>query len=45
MKSLFPPISSDVAMGGVVTKEQYISCAQYLELVYSQPETLYDIIP
>ena len=32
-------------MGSVVTKEQAISQAQYLELVYSQSETLYDLIP
>jgi hypothetical protein len=31
-------------MGGVVTKEQDISCAQYLDLVYSQMGTLYDLL-
>ena len=45
MKSLFPPISCDVAMGGVVTEEQAINSTQYLDLVYSQSETLYDLIP
>ena len=45
MKSLLPPIAHDVAMGGVVTKEQAISRAQYLDLVYSQYDTLYDLIP
>ena len=35
-KYLFPPISRHVAMGGAVIKEQTISHAQYLELVYSQ---------
>jgi hypothetical protein len=44
-KSLFPPIARDVSMGGVVTKEQVISHAQYLDLVYSQSDTLYDLIP
>ena len=44
-KSLLPPIAWDVAMGGVVTEEQAISQAQYLDLVYSQSETLYDLIP
>ena len=44
-KSLLPPISRDVAMGGVVTEEQAISWAQYLDLVYSQSGTLYDLIP
>ena len=39
-----PPIARDVAMGGVVT-EQEISCTQYLDLVYSQSSTLYDLIP
>ena len=32
-------------MGGAVTEEQAISRAQYLDLVYSQSETLYDLIP
>ena len=36
MKSFFPPISLDVAMGGVATEEQVISHAHYLDLVYSQ---------
>ena len=33
--SLLLPIARDVAMGGVVTEEQAISHAQYLDLVYS----------
>ena len=32
-------------MGGVVIKDQAISRAQYLDLVYSQSEMLYDLIP
>jgi hypothetical protein len=32
-------------MGGIVTKEQSISHAQYLNLVYSHLGTLYDLIP
>ena len=32
-------------MGGAVTKEQAISRAQYMDLVYSQSRTLYDLIP
>ena len=32
-------------MGSVVIEEQAISRAQYLDLVYSQSETLYDLIP
>jgi hypothetical protein len=43
-KSLLPPISHDVAMGGIVTEEQAITRAQYLDLVYSQSGTLYDLI-
>jgi hypothetical protein len=44
-KSLLPPISRDVAMGGVVTEEEAIARAQYLDLVYSQSGTLYELIP
>ena len=32
-------------MGGVVTEEQAISRAQYLDFVYSQSKTLYELIP
>jgi hypothetical protein len=32
-------------MGGVITEEQAISRAQYLDLVYSQTGTLYDLLP
>ena len=32
-------------MGSVVTEEKDISRAQYLDLVYSQSGTLYDLIP
>jgi hypothetical protein len=38
-------ISKDIAMGGVVTEEQAISHAQYIDLVYSQTGTLYDLLP
>jgi hypothetical protein len=38
-------IGKDIAMGGVVTEEKAISCAQYLDLVYSQTGTLYDLLP
>jgi hypothetical protein len=44
-KSLLPPIARDVAMGGVVTEEEAIAHAQYLDLVYSQYGTLYELIP
>ena len=43
-KLLLPPISRDVSMGGVVTEEQAINRAQYLDLMYSQSGTLYDLI-
>ena len=42
---MLPPISRYVAMGGAVTEEQAINLAQYLDLVYSQSRTLYDLIP
>jgi hypothetical protein len=38
-------MARDVAMGGVVTEEEAISRAQYLDLVYSQSGTLYELIP
>ena len=38
-------IAKDIAMGACVTKEQAIAHAQYLDLVYSQSSTLYDILP
>jgi hypothetical protein len=38
-------ISCDVAMGGVVTEEEAIARDQYLDLVYSQSGTLYELIP
>jgi hypothetical protein len=45
-KSLLPPIARDVSMGNVVTEDQaIIVCMQYLDLVYSQSDTLYDLIP
>ena len=44
-KSLLPPISRDVAIGSAVTEEKAISQDQYLNLVYSQLRTLYDLIP
>ena len=43
-KSLFPKISCDVAMSGVVIEEDIIRRAQHLDLIYWQSGTLYDII-
>ena len=45
IKSLLPSITEDVAKGGVVTEEQFIARAQYLDLIYTQSGTLYDKIP
>ena len=35
IKSLLPSITEDVAKGGVVTEEQVIAHAQYLDLIYT----------
>ena len=35
IKSLLPSITEGVAKGGVVTEEQVISHAQYLDLIYT----------
>ena len=37
-KYLFPPIAQDLNMGGVVTKEQAISRAQYVEQFIPSPK-------
>jgi hypothetical protein len=44
-KSFVNEIGKEIAMGGVVTEEKAISRAQYLDLVYSQMGTLYDLLP
>jgi hypothetical protein len=44
-KSFVNEIGKEIAMGGVVTEEQAISHAQYLDLFYSQMGTLYDLLP
>jgi hypothetical protein len=44
-KSFVNDIGHDISMGGVVTKEKTIIHAQYLDLVYSQMGTLYDLLP
>jgi hypothetical protein len=43
-ESFVNDIGHDIAMGGVVTEEHAISCAQYLDPVYSQMGTLYDLL-
>ena len=45
IKSLLPSITEDVTKGDVVTKEQVIAHAQYLDLIYTQSGTLYEKIP
>ena len=45
IKSLLPTITEDVAKGGVITEEQVIARAQYLDLIYTQSGTLQDKIP
>jgi hypothetical protein len=43
-QSFVNEISHDISMGGVVTEEQVITHAQYLDLFYSQTSTLYDLL-
>ena len=43
-KSFVNKIGKYIAMGGVVTEEKAIICSQYLDLVYSQTGTLYDLL-
>jgi len=45
IKYLLPSIIENVAKGGVITEEQVISYAQYLDLIYTQSGMLYDKIP
>ena len=44
-KSFISKIAKDIAMGGCVTKEQAIVHAQYLDLIYSQSSTFYELLP
>ena len=44
IKSLLPSITKDVAKGGVITEDKFISHAQYLDLIYTQSGTLYEKI-
>jgi hypothetical protein len=43
-KSFVNEISHDISMGGFFTEEQAISRTQYLDLLYSQMGTLYDLL-
>ena len=45
INSLLPSITEDVAKGGVVTEDQVIARAQYLDLIYTHFGTLYEKIP
>ena len=42
--SFVASIAKGIAMGACVTEEQAIAHAQYLDLLYSQPGTLYKIL-
>jgi hypothetical protein len=44
-KSFVNKICHDISMGGVVIEEEAISCAQHLDLIYSQTHTLCDLLP
>jgi hypothetical protein len=44
-KSFENDIGKDISMGGVVMEEKAISRAQYLNLLYSQTGTLYNLLP
>lgn len=39
------PIARDIAMGGCVIEEKAVAHAQYLDLVYSQFDTLSELLP
>jgi hypothetical protein len=43
-RSLLPLVTCDVTMGGAITEEETIARAQYLDLVYSQSDTLYELL-
>jgi hypothetical protein len=43
-KSLLSPFSRDVSMGSVITEDKEINHSQYLDLVNSQSNTLYNLI-
>jgi hypothetical protein len=43
-KSLLPPISKDVSIAGETSEETAILRSQHLDLIYSQSDTLYNII-
>ena len=44
IKSLLPSITEDVAKGGVITEDQVITRAQYLDLIYTHSGLLYEKI-
>jgi hypothetical protein len=44
-KSFINEISHDISMGEVVTEERAISRDLYLDLIYLQTGTLYDLLP
>ena len=42
IKSLLTYITEDVANGGIITEEKFITHAQYLDLIYTQSDMLYE---
>jgi hypothetical protein len=45
LKSLVPHLSKDIVTSGVFSEEDTIMRTQQLELIYSQPSLLYEILP
>ena len=45
MKSLLHTHSKHLAMSGAMNEEQLIYSSQQMDLIYSQSDTLYDLIP
>jgi hypothetical protein len=45
LKSLVPCVSKDIATSRVFSEEEAIMRAQQLELIYSQSDMLYEILP
>ena len=45
MKSLFPTLAKDVAMSRAMIEEKLIQISQQMDLIYSQSDKLYDLIP
>ena len=44
-KSLLPTLAKEICLSSAVTEDQSIRRAQHLDLIYSQPRTLHDLLP